>query len=105
MKLNDDEIGSIALLVMTHGGGKWQTFDRYGLDDGGGSGFSLHGVAFVHMNRYVVSVVIAKTRNDIETMLGMQMSQELYKELSNGNTEALRDAEVYQLELKEERNV
>jgi len=105
MRLNEDEIGSIALSIMTHGGGKWQTFDRYGIDDGGGSGFSLHGVAFVHMNKYVVSVIIAKTRTDIETMLGMQMSQELYRELSNGNTEALRKAEVYQLEITEARNV
>lgn len=103
MKLNDDEIGSIALSVMTHGGGKWQIFDSYGLDDG--AGFTLHGLSFVDNGKYVVRVVIAKTRTDIETMLGMQMSQELLGEVSKGNVNALRKAEVYQLEITEARNV
>jgi hypothetical protein len=105
MKLSEDEIGSIALLVMTHGGGVWKTFDSYGLDDGSGAGVSFHGVAFVHNGKYVARIVIAKTRNDIETLLGMQMSQELFNELAKGNVEALRHAEVYQLETTEAPNV
>lgn len=105
MKLNEDEIGSIALSVMTHGGGSWQAFETYGLDDGAGAGVSYHGVAFVHNGKRLVRVVIAVTRNDIETMLGMQMSRELFDELINGNVNALRTAEVYQLEITEARNV
>ena len=105
MKLNEDEIGSIALSVMTHGGGKWQIFDSYALDDGAGVGVSYQGVAFVDNGRYLVRVVIAVTRSDIETMLGMQMSQELLGEVSKGNVNALRKAEIYQLEITEARNV
>lgn len=103
MKLSEDEIGSIALMVMT--GGSWQTFETYGLDDGSGSGVSFYGVAFVHNGKYLMRIVIAKTRNDIERMLGMQMSEELSKELIKGDIEALRNAEVYQFEITEAVNV
>lgn len=106
MKLNEDEMGSIALCIMAHGGGAWETFSSFGLiDNDSNQYFTLSGVSFVHNSRHVVRVSIAKTRNSIETMLAMQMSQELHKELINGNTEALRNAEVYQLEIMEARNV
>lgn len=103
MKLNEDEMGSIALCIMSHGGGVWQIFHAHGFNEP--DTYMLHGVCFVHNDRHVVRVAIAKTHNTIESMLAMQMSQELQKELINGNTEALRNAEVYQLEIMEARNV